>query len=99
MVVEYMYNAIKAVAGQDITIYAYVTDNNEQIVTTGCCFMLHDKDGKGEIADVPGVYLPDHYQWEFTIPAAATEGLEGHYWYCIQHNDSNLCFRQPIYLV
>lgn len=97
--VEYLYNAIKAVAGQDMIITSIITDEEEELITEDCCFMLHDEDGEAVITVVDGVYNPDYLIWEFTIPANATLGLKGRYWYCIQHNDNNLCFKQPIYLV
>lgn len=97
--VEYLYDAIKAVAGQPITVSSVITDDEEHVITEGCCFILHDEYGENMLLDVDGVYNPDFLLWEFTIPAEATVGLKGRYWYCIQHNSNNLCFKQPIYLV
>lgn len=97
--VEYLYDAIKAVAGQPITISAVITNESEEVITDSCCFALHDEDGEAMIAVIDGVYNPDFLLWEFTLPAEATIGLKGRYWYCIMRDDSNLCFKQPIYLV
>lgn len=94
--VEYIYDAIIAVAGQDITIYALITDDEENVITSDCSITLHDDDG--ELLQVDGTYLPENEMWEFTIPADGTLGLNGRYWYCVRHDGSNLCFKQPIYL-
>ena len=94
--VEYLYNTIMAVAGQDITIYALITDDDEQVITTGCSLVLYNDEE--ELVSVDGIYLPESLQWEFTIPANATSGRDGRYWYNVQHNNKSLCFKQPIYL-
>ena len=94
--VEYLYNTIMAVAGQDITIYALITDDDEQVITTGCSLVLYNDEE--ELVSVDGIYLPESLQWEFTIPANATSGRDGRYWYSVQHNNKSLCFKQPIYL-
>lgn len=94
--VEYLYNTIVAVAGQDITIYALITDDDEQVITTGCSLVLYNDEE--ELVSVDGIYLPESLQWEFTIPANATSGRDGRYWYSVQHNNKSLCFKQPIYL-
>ena len=94
--VEYLYNTIRAVAGQDITIYALITDDDEQVITTGCSLVLYNDEE--ELVSVDGIYLPENLQWQFTIPANATSGRDGRYWYSVQHNNESLCFKQPIYL-
>ena len=94
--VEYLYNTIVAVAGQDITIYALITDDDEQVITTGCSLVLYNDEE--ELVSVDGIYLPESLQWEFTIPANVTSGRDGRYWYRVQHNNQSLCFKQPIYL-
>lgn len=96
--IEYLYDAIKAVAGQEFAVNAWITDEEENVITENCCFALHDKDGN-MIAKVDGVYLEDNLMWEFTVPAEVTEGLKGRHWYCIMNANSNMCFKQPIYLV
>lgn len=94
--VEYLYNTIRAVAGQDITIYALITGDDEQVITTDCSLVLYSDEE--ELVSVDGIYLPESLQWEFTIPANATSGRDGRYWYSVQHNNKSLCFKQPIYL-
>lgn len=96
--IEYLYDAIKATAGQDFAVNAWITDENENVITENCCLGLHHPDGT-MIAKVNGVFLPESLMWEFTVPADVTAGLQGRHWYCIMHADSNMCFKQPIYLV
>lgn len=97
--IEYLYDGIRAVAGQDIRVNCYIVDEVEEPITEGCVFVLHDKDGETMIAECEGVFLTDNLMWEFVIPADATLGKEGRYWYCIQHENENLCFTQPFYLM
>ena len=98
MAVEYLYDAIRAIAGQEIVITAVITDDEEDYISEACCLMLHDEDGEAIIAMGEGEFIPQQLSWEFTIPAEATRGLKGRYWYCIMHENNNLCFKQPIYL-
>lgn len=92
--IEVLYDAIKAVAGQPIEITARVTDVEES-VKDNCCFVLHLD---GNMVSVEGTYLEDYDMWKFEIPASATVGYKGKHWYCIQHNGNNLCFMKPVYL-
>lgn len=94
--IEYLYNAVRATANQDITLTAILTDTDNQPIESGCSVMLHDD------TSMLGMYEGDYLEngiWSFTIPAAATTGRSGRYWYCICEKGSNLCFKQPIYLV
>jgi hypothetical protein len=93
--VEYLYNAIRATAGNEITISAVITNENNNI-TENCCLWLHDKDKDTMLAEINGIYNGE--EWTFTIPAEVTKGLKGRYWYCIRHGDNSLCFKQPMYL-
>lgn len=93
--VEYLYDAIRAAAGTDITIAAEATDEFGNVITDGCALVLH-LDGNKMIF-VSGDYLEG--VWNFTIPAETTQDLKGRYWYCVKHYDSQLCFKQPIYFV
>lgn len=95
--IEYLYNAIRAVAGQDIAISAAITDDDGEPITENCNLVLHFDNDFMYVA--PGIYLPDAEQWTFNVPGAATAGKLGRYQYCIQHNGINLCFKEPIYLV
>lgn len=96
--IEYLYNAIRAVAGQPITVAANITTEEGECIDSGCKLVLHNPDGS-MLAAAIGVFNTEEEIWEFTIPANATFGLNGRYWYCIQHNDNNLCFKEPIYLI
>lgn len=93
--IEYIYDAIRARAGEDITITAKLTDNEGNIIRDTCYLRLSDND-KNFIAKVKGVIVEDVVN--FTIPADATANLIGRYWYCIGDEDTSYCFRQPIYL-
>lgn len=95
--IEYLYNAIRALAGNDIAITAAITDDSGIAITENCSLMFHDKDRETMIATIPGNYVND--EWLFIIPAELTKGLNGRYWYCIKHENSSLCFIEPIYLV
>lgn len=94
--IEYLYNAIRATAGNDITIAAELTNTSGEAIAEGCHLMLFDPEKK-LIATIDGVC--NEAEWSFTIPAELTKGLNGRYWYCICHYNTNLCFKQPIYLV
>lgn len=95
--IEYIYDAIKAVAGQEISISAVITDDTGVAIEDECVFVLHDIDG-AMIAHADGEYLGDGL-WQFNLAASVTSGMKGRHWYCIQHAKNNLCFMQPIYLV
>lgn len=93
--IEYIYDAIKAVAGQDTTITAIVKDDEGNCIEANCMFMLHDPDGQ-PIFSCRGTLEEDI--WYFNMPASATEGRKGRHWYCIGADGSNLCFLKPFYL-
>lgn len=94
--IEYLFNAIRAVAGEEITVAAKITDESGALITNGCSLMLHlnDKEVK-----VEGAYYSDIECWQFVIPAEATVGYNGRFWYCFKQEGANLCFDEPIYLV
>lgn len=93
--VEYLYDAIRATAGTDISISAQVIDTTGNPVTEDCDFIFYMSDSS--ILTIGGIYTDN--AWVFTIPAEYTENLKGRYWYCVKHDDEHLCFKQPIYLV
>ena len=96
--IEYLYDAIRAAAGNDLVISADITDEFDQPVTENCVLWLHDTDRETMIAEIKGNYSEEE-GWTFTIPAEITKGLKGRYWYCVRHEGTSLCFKQPIYLV
>lgn len=94
--IEYLYDAIRAVAGQEFEVNLVATKEDGTFLEEGCCFMLHVGD---RMIETPGNYDAVSGVWSFIIPASATAGMNGRYEYCIMHEGKNLCFKQPIYLV
>ena len=96
--IEYLYNAIRASANEDIVITAKISTPTGEPVTSGTHIGIYnDKDERlvmvnGEETD--GV-------WEYQIPGALTADLKGKYWYCICCNNTHksYCFKQPIYFI
>jgi len=95
MALEYIYDAIRATAGEDIGISATITDEYGDAIESGCGFRLHDKDGE-VIYSADGDYLGSGL-WTFKLPASETTGLKGRYTYSISQEDNTLCFQTPIY--
>ena len=91
--IEYLANAIRATAGEEAVIVANIAENGVD-VTSGCGIMLHLDD---EMLMFDGEYKDE--LWYFTIPAEATKGLQGRYWYCLYRDGNTLCFKEPIYLI
>lgn len=96
--VEYLYNAIRATAGTNITISAEITNDAGTILTEGCHVMLFTPE-KELMGAFDGEFNEEDNEWTFVIPKEETAGLNGRYWYCICYYNQNLCFKQPIYLV
>ena len=92
---EFLYNAIKAVAGEDINIGAQITDVDGNNITSECSIVFIDKDFS-TIGEYDGVYSDG--AWTFTIPAEVTKGFEGRYWYRIKFKDESLSCAAPIYM-
>jgi hypothetical protein len=52
--IEYLYDAIRAIAGQDFIVAAKITDEAGAEIVEGCSFVVHfDND---EMVKVDGVY-------------------------------------------
>lgn len=98
MAVEYIDKAIKATAGQPITVMAEITDDDGAMITEDCGFRIYDLNEE-MITRVDGVFSEEDGYWTFTIPAELTEGRKGRHWYCICHKGHTLIFRHPLYLV
>lgn len=94
--IEYLYNAIRATSGQPIGITAKITKEDNTAIEKDCIFILYND--TEIILKVDGNYLGNAL-WQFELPAEATKGLTGRYWYCISNKDTNLCFKEPLYLV
>ena len=93
--VEYLYDVVKAISGEDINICAEITDAEGTDITSGCSLLFIDKEFN-TIAEYKGIYADG--AWTFTIPAETTKCMEGRYWYRIKFHDGNLCFAAPIYI-
>lgn len=92
--IEYLANAIRATAGEEFVIVANIAEDGID-VTSGCGFMLHiDEDN---VIMIDGEYKDE--LWFFTVPAEATKGLSGRYFYCLCRDGNTLCFQEPIYLM
>lgn len=92
--IEYLFNSIRATAGEDITVIANIRQDGEPI-TEGCGFMLHIDEEN--VVMVNGEFTND--LWNFTIPADVTKGLKGRYSYCLCKDGQTLCFKEPFYLM
>ncbi len=92
--IEYLANAIRATAEEEIVIVANIAEDGVDI-TAGCGFMLHIDEENILMFD--GEYKDD--LWYFTIPAEAIKGLRGKYMYCLCRDGNTLCFKEPFYLV
>lgn len=95
--IEYLFNAIRAVAGQEIAVSAAITDDDGNAIKENCRLVLHFNNDEMYVA--PGIYLDELEQWTFNVPADATAGRKGRFEYCLQHDGQNLCFKEPIYLL
>lgn len=93
--IEYIQNAIKLTAGEEVTITAEITDDNGATITENCYLTLYDD--AEELVTIAGLYSEP--LWAFTIPAEVTANREGRYWYSICYCENALLFKQPLYLV
>lgn len=94
--IETIGSAVKAVAGQPIGLSAQIIDEAGDSITHSVRLVLHNDEK--ELFTAEGLYLTEFDLWQFEIPAETTKGLKGRYWYCIQYDKNNLCFKQPLYL-
>lgn len=93
--IEYIYNAIRATAGEDIPVTAKITDDAGECLE-GCMLCLFDKDSTTKLTGVTGVTTEGLTQ--FVIKGADTAGLRGRYWYAVcDRNDNSISFKVPIY--
>ena len=93
--VEYLYDAIRASAGDNVSLGAVIPD------ATGdedCVLRLYD-DERNEFFVADGFFDTENEYWGFTIPSEITSTLHGRYWYCICDRGVKLQFKQPIYFV
>lgn len=96
--IEYLYDAIRATAGQEIVVAAVITDIDDLPITSGCSFSLYDDDR--HLQEIDGSFNSDTGEWHFVLPVRLTQTLaKGRYWYCINYEHQSLSFKQPLYLV
>ena len=95
--IEYIYNIIKASAGENVEIAARIVDENGNAITEQVYFHLWDKDEKEMLISAPGKFVNE--AWEFVVPGEQTKELKGRYLYCIGTQEKSLCFKEPFYLV
>ena len=93
--IEYIYDCIRATAGEDITITANITDANGTQIISDCSL----KFTAGDTIIIADGVCDEEGIWMFTIPANYTEGLKGRYWYEILCGEASVSFAEPIYLV
>ena len=94
--IEYLYDTIRATAGDAARITANITDAAGNYVENVCNLMLHNDDEM--LGMVKGEYMGNG-DWYFEIPASLTTGLQGRYWYCVCQGEEKLCFKTPIYFI
>lgn len=94
---EYLYDAIVTSSGEDVSVAAEITDEEEQAITENCSLLLFADDNV--IFTSIGSYNEEENQWEFEIPASVIETLKGRYAYAIKHEGQSLQFKQPIYFI
>lgn len=95
--IEYLYDAIRATAGEEIAIAVVITDDLGEAITEGCSFTVYSDECA--LYTVEGEYITDFNEWLFNVPAEITEGKKGRFWYSIGYHGVNLSFKQPLYLV
>ena len=91
--IEYLYDAIRATAGADVTIVSRIVEDGACVENVG--FMLHLDDEHAIV--IAGELENETYQ--FVIPADITKDLKGRYWYCFCQEGKPLCFKEAIYFV
>lgn len=92
--IEYLFNAVRATAGEPIEIWAIVTADDGTAITKGCKLTFYTAE---EEITVEGEYI--NGQWSFTIPAEVTKGKNGRFWYSIETEGRSICFKTPMYLI
>ncbi len=95
--VEYLHDAIKAAAGTDINILAIVKDEFGNEIKENVSLVIYDKESNRHLLHIDGVDAGESML--FQIPAELTKDFKGRHWYCIKHEDEQMCFLQPMYFV
>ena len=95
--IEYLYDAVRASDGEDMTITATIRDNDGTTITDGCALRIFDEDG-ALIEEVGGTYYTDCGRWEFKFNFP-THKARARYFYTIAHNGEEINFKARIYVV
>ena len=97
--VDYLYDVIKAVAGEELQIAAVITDENGADVSEGCVLVLAFGQHAEPHAQFDGTFTASNKGgfWSFVVPAAATKG-ERKLWYKVMKDGESLSFYRPLYL-
>ena len=77
--IEYLYDGIRALAGNDLVISAVITDSNGKDITSDVSLVLYDKDRETMLYSVAGTYDKETKETTFAIPKEITEGKSGRY--------------------
>ena len=64
--IEYLYDAVRASDGEDMTITATIRDNDGTTITDGCALRIFDEGG-ALIEEVGGTYYTDVERWDIKI--------------------------------
>lgn len=97
--VEYLYNAVMATSGDEVVINAYITNENEELITENCNLVIYDGTTNEVIVIVNGLYDTDASVWDFVVSQEITTGLNGRFMYNIEYEGDALSFKQPIYFM
>jgi aspartate 1-decarboxylase len=65
--VEYLYNAVMATSGDEVVINAYITNENEELITENCNLVIYDGTTNEVIVIVNGLYDTDASVWDFVV--------------------------------
>lgn len=96
--VEYLYNAIVVPRNFSSTINAYITDDNGELITEGCQFVITDGTGDIVIEVVNGTYDSELGVWSFVVnQEIATEPAR--FMYYITKGIQRLSFNEPLYIM
>ena len=95
--IEYVYDAVRASDGEDVTITATIRENDGTTITDGCALRIFDEGG-ALIEEVGGTYYTDvnRCEFNFTFP---TYKARARYFYTIAHNGEDINFKARIYVV
>lgn len=72
--IEYLYDRIRALAGNDLIISAAITDSDGKDIASDVSLVLHDKDRETMLYSVAGTYDKEIKETTFTILKEITEG-------------------------